>query len=135
MPIQDWRVSAAQALYLQCFRLLPASQGCRHDAGAAPPVHHCHNPQRLFLRRVGYHVVTNNGEPQGPRGELRASVALMRKQHKAANGAQYVLADMASRRRIVFCDKFSNLGDVLRGEGVKVKALFGGHSGERFLSN
>ena len=74
--------------------------------GLRRPCITAHNPQRLFVRRVGYHVVTNNGEPQGPRGELRASVALMRKQHKAANGAQYVLADTASRRRIVFCDKF-----------------------------
>src|SRR5579863_5019642 len=103
-----------------------ASEDCGHEARAAASVHHGDNPERLFIRRVGNEVVADDREPQGARGKVRPFVALVRKGHKAANAAQYVLAHATGRERVTFRDKFPNFGDVQCGEGMKVKSEFGG---------
>jgi hypothetical protein len=44
-----------------------------------------HNPQWVFVRRVGDRVIVLVCEPQGPPGQIGAAVALMRKGHKGFN--------------------------------------------------
>jgi hypothetical protein len=46
----------------------------------------------------------------------------MRKMHRAADGVEYLLAYTPSGYRVTFRDEFPNVGDVLRREGMKVKA-------------
>jgi hypothetical protein len=51
------------------------------------------NPQGLFVRRVGNQIVADQKEPQRPGTEVRASVALMGKSQKPANGIENLRHD------------------------------------------
>jgi hypothetical protein len=51
----------------------------------------------------------------------------MGKRHQVAKRAQDFFPDATGRKRVVFRDVFPNIGDVLRGERVKGKSLFGTH--------
>ena len=45
-------------------RSFPASQNRGHNAGTAPSVHYRHNPQGLFIRRIGDQVFMYQNEAQ-----------------------------------------------------------------------
>ena len=62
-----------------------------------------HNPQRVFVRRVGDRVIVLVCEPQGPPGQIGAAVALMRKGHKGFNRQVSLNYYRRRRRRVCFC--------------------------------
>ncbi len=71
------------------FRLVfPASENGGHGAWATVAMKNSDGPHRLFIRRVGYEVVSDPLEPQRLAGEIRTAVARMRKWDKSANGGE-----------------------------------------------
>jgi hypothetical protein len=72
-------------------------------------MHDCDNPQWLFLRRVSNQVFVNDSEAQRTRGEVRASVALVRKRNKSTNTVQNCRNQTVGGIEIVIADEFSDL--------------------------
>lgn len=59
---------------------------------------------------------------KGPLADAR-----MGKMRQPAGGAEYLLSNTAGRERVMFRDELPNIGNVLRGEGMKGKALLCAH--------
>ncbi len=84
---------------------------------------------------MGNQIIAHQDEPQRARSEVRASVPLVRKRHKAANGAEYLLTNAAGCKWVVLRDVFSEISNVLGCEGMKGKALICAHSDECCLNS
>lgn len=98
-------------------------------------MHHGNHPQGAFLRRIGNQVFAHPCEAQRPRGEVGASVPLMRERHQCPDGVEEFLPDTSRGERIIRSYEFPNVGDVSRREGMKIEALTRAHRCECFFSN
>jgi hypothetical protein len=77
-------------------------------------VYHCDNPQGLFVRRIGNQIFVNDDKSQRARGQVRASMALMRERHQRSDGVKDFRYEPISSIEIVVANEFPDL--------VKVKA-------------
>src|SRR6266852_2027340 len=100
---------------------LSASEDCGHDAGIPTSVQHSNHPQGFFIGRVGNEVFTYKSEPQGPRTEVRALMALMWKRHKRANAVKNLRHDPVGCVRASLCNVIAYVVEV--GEGFRVERV------------
>src|SRR6516162_2344102 len=94
-------------------------------------MHHGDNPQGFFIRRVGYQIVPDSNEAQRTGGKVWACVASIWKCNKAANSGVDFFKHTSSSKRVIGCDIFPDLRDILGCERMKDKTLVTAHLDER----
>ena len=83
-------------------------------------MHNGHNPQWLFVWRVGDKVVVLVRESQWPSGEIGAAIASMRKWYQSLNGVQNIGNHVVSGGGAILGDEISNLRKVVLYFRVKI---------------
>ena len=84
---------------------------------------HSNYQKRFFSGSVGNDEITHGLESEWARGEIWPFVALMRKRHELLDRIQDIVANPQRGKRIVVCNIFPDIRNVLCCAWVKLKGL------------